>query len=66
MSLVGKERSDAMLPFQQGILVSIDSTKELYEHIKAVCGSSYLLTTPPNNDICENNFSQVKGIGGQF
>ena len=65
MSFVGKEHTDAMLPFQQGILVSIESTKELFEHMKAVCGITYLLTTRLNNDICENKFSQVRGIGGQ-
>ena len=44
MSFVGKEHTDAMLPFQQGILVS---TKKLFEHMKAVFGITYLLTNSP-------------------
>jgi hypothetical protein len=51
------------IPFEKGILLSIDSTLDLFEELKKE-GVKFLLTSRLNQDILENFFSRLRGIGG--
>lgn len=51
--------SPEMLPFQEGILVSIKSTKRLYQDMVETYGVTYILTKKINQDALENFFGQV-------
>ena len=60
-----KESCTTKLPFQQGILVSIRSTKEIYHDMMQLLPDiSFIMTCRLNSDISENKFSQIRGIGG--
>ena len=60
----GKDKkSQRKKPFQTGIIVSINSTLDLYQALKNE-GISYLLTSRLNQDGLENFFSQVRALGG--
>jgi hypothetical protein len=50
-------------PFQTGIIVSINSTLDLYKDLKEE-GLSYLITSRLNQDALENLFSQIRALGG--
>ena len=53
-----------LLPFENGILISIQSTKALNTYLKETYNSfDYLLTSCLNQDILENKFSNIRGIG---
>ena len=52
-----------MVAFQKGILCSIKSVRSLWEELRQE-GFSYLLTHKLNQDIIENLFSAVRGMGG--
>lgn len=52
--------SPDMLPFQDGILVSIKSTQLLFRDMVEMYGVSFLLTKKINQDALENFFGQVK------
>ena len=65
MRFCGQETRSTKLPFQQGILVSIRSTKEIYQDMIALLPDiTYMMTCRLNSDISENKFSQIRGIGG--
>ena len=53
------------LPFQFGILCGIESMQRLYTEMKSE-GWQYILTARLNQDICENLFSQIRGLGGKM
>jgi hypothetical protein len=57
------ETSLSKKPFQIGIVVSINSTLDLYTELKKE-GLSYLLTSRVNQDALENVFSQIRALGG--
>lgn len=50
--------------FQKGILLSINSTKMLFEDMKARYGIRFLMTFKLNQDCLENLFAQVRQNGG--
>lgn len=52
--------SPDMLPFQEGILVSIKSTQLLYRDMVETYGVTFLLTKKINQDALENFFGQVQ------
>ena len=52
-----------MVAFQKGILCSIKSVRSLFEELREE-GFSYLLTHKLNQDILENLFSAIRGMGG--
>ena len=52
-----------MVAFQKGILCSIKSVRSLWEELREE-GFSYLQTHKLNQDLIENLFSAVRGMGG--
>lgn len=60
--VVGKHKS--ILPFQKGILLTSKSITELYRHVKSTYGVEYILTSRLNQDVLENFFSYIRGMGG--
>jgi hypothetical protein len=64
MSFGKDEAAVRKKPFQTGIVVSINSTLDLFEELKTE-GVSYLLTSRLNQDALENLFSQIRALGGQ-
>jgi len=55
--------SRTLLPCQKNTLINIESTKRLFENMKAKFGIEYLLTARLNQDYIENLFSSVRGLG---
>ena len=55
----------AKLPFQYGILCGIKSLRSLFKEVKNE-GWEYLLTARLNQDVLENFFSQIRGLGGNL
>ena len=58
-----KGERKAMVNFQKGILCSIQAVQSLWEELRQE-GFSYLLTHRLNQDIIENLFSGIRGMGG--
>ena len=55
-----------LLPFQRGMLRTIESPRGLYADLKAsMANFKYLMKTHLNQDCLENVFSQLRGMGGQ-
>lgn len=59
MRVSGKKH---LLPFQKGILVSINSLLGLHEEIKRN-GLTYIMTCRLTQDVLESLFSQIRGLG---
>ena len=51
------------IPFQKGILCGIRAIRDLFKEVKAE-GWTYILTARLKQDIVENLFSQLRGLGG--
>lgn len=60
---VGRHKS--LVPFQKGILTSVEAIKGLYFELKAE-GQRYLLTSRLNSDSVENLFSCIRGMGVSY
>lgn len=66
MRVAGKK---SLLPFQNGILLSNASLRNLYEDLRIRCNSSdkesmsYILTNRLNQDVLENLFSYLRAMG---
>ncbi|QQP52344.1 Putative LOC100575639, partial [Caligus rogercresseyi] len=60
MKVIGKTYQ---LPFRKGILISIRSTRALFNNIKTD-GMKFLLTARLNQDCLENVFSRVRALTG--
>ena len=56
--------TSAVLPFQHGILCGIKSLRSLLDEIENE-GWEYILTARLNQDVVENFFSQIRGLGGK-
>ncbi len=54
----------ALLPFQKGFLVSIDSAISMRQRLKEEYGAPYLLSSRCNSDCVENFFSRIRYISG--
>lgn len=52
------------LPWQKGILISIQSMRALYDDLVVHGPLQFILTTRLNQDHLENYFSRIRGIGG--
>ena len=63
MFFINKKGNLCRKPFQSGIIVSIKSTKALFNELKEE-GIEYFLTTRANQDCIENFFSCVRFMGG--
>ena len=63
MFFINKNGNLCRKPFQSGIIVSIKSTKALFNELKEE-GIEYFLTTRANQDCIENFFSRVRFMGG--
>lgn len=53
-----------MLPFQKGILLSINAIKGLLDYVRQEFQMDYVLTHRLNQDTLENLFSQIRTRGG--
>lgn len=53
-----------MLPFQQGILMSIASIRALLDYTKREYQATYILTAKVNQDFIENFFTQFRSLFG--
>jgi hypothetical protein len=56
----------SLLPFQNGIMVSVNSLKSLYADLKEKYGFRYILTYRINQDVLENFFSFVRSMGRTY
>lgn len=61
-----KRGTNAMLPFQKGIVISIESLKKLFNDLKQDFDIKYLLTYNLNQDPLEGLFSIMRAIGGLY
>lgn len=60
---VGKHKR--LIPFQKGIILTSRSLKELYDYLKLNYSDfQYILTYRLNQDVLENFFSYIRGMGG--
>ena len=62
LSVAGKKKS-RRYKFSTGITVSILSLQQLYHYLRSRYGVDYILTHRLNQDVLENLFSQVRGLG---
>ncbi len=53
-----------LLPFQKGMVVSIDSALDLLAKLQEKYGATYLMTSRCNSDNVENFFSRIRYISG--
>lgn len=53
-----------LLPFQKGILLSNVSLVNLFKYLKSMYQVDYIITYHLNQDILENLFSYIRGMGG--
>ncbi len=64
--LITKEKKhtrQTMLPCQKGLLMSVNSLKQLYFDLKENYGVTYILTRRLNQDCLESLFSVIRGLG---
>ncbi|CAH1955417.1 unnamed protein product [Acanthoscelides obtectus] len=59
---IGKHKG--LIPFQKGILLSNRSLKELLPYLREKYNVEYILTSRLNQDVLENFFSYIRGMGG--
>lgn len=53
----------SLLPFQKGVLVTNASLDSLLDYLKTTYNFSYIITTRLNQDILENFFLYIRGMG---
>nr|CAH7729374.1 unnamed protein product [Callosobruchus chinensis] len=59
---VGKHKN--LIPFQKGIIISNKSLIEMFEYVSEKYKVEYVLTSRLNQDVLENFFSYIRGMGG--
>nr|CAH7713705.1 unnamed protein product [Callosobruchus chinensis] len=59
---VGKHKG--IIPFQKGILLTSRSLKALLPYLQEKYNVEYILTSRLNQDVLENFFSYIRGMGG--
>lgn len=59
-----KINSNTLLPFQKGIIISIESLKNLFLDLQKDFNVNYILTYNLNQDPLEGLFSIMRAIGG--
>lgn len=59
--MVGNHK--ALIPFQKGIVLSNNSLIELFQYLQNQYDLDYILTYKLNQDILENFFSYIRGMG---
>lgn len=57
-------RHQKLIPFQKGILLSNESLIQMYNYLHEVYNVEYILTNRLNQDVLENFFSYIRGMGG--
>jgi hypothetical protein len=55
-----------MLPFQEGWIISIKSTLQLFDHLQSAYKVSYMFTHRLSQDVLESTFSQIRGLGNFY
>ena len=58
-----RKNKATLLPFQTGILISLEALNCLFNDLKARYKVKFILTSRLNQDPVENTFSQIRGIG---
>lgn len=58
---VGKHQT--LIPFQKGIILSNNSLEHLYDYLNENYNLEYIITSRLNQDILENLFSYIRGMG---
>lgn len=53
----------SLMPFQKGILMSNNSLRNLYSDVNEMYGIKYIITRVLNQDVLENCFSYLRGMG---
>lgn len=59
---VGKHKE--IIPFQKGILLTNLSLNQMFDYLKTKFPIEYILTSRLNQDVLENFFSYIRGMGG--
>lgn len=59
---VGKHKN--LIPFQKGILLSNSSLADMYDYLHEKYNIEYILTSRLNQDVLENFFAYIRGMGG--
>lgn len=57
-------RHKGLIQFQKGILISNKSLAELFAYVQEKYNVEYILTSRLNQDVVENFFAYVRGMGG--
>lgn len=70
MTLVMKnmrvEPHQSCLPFQNGIIISNESLKGLYDYVRSTYGVQYIITRRLNQDILESFFGYIRSMGRAY
>ena len=63
VSSMRRKNKASLLPFQTGILISVEALRGLFNALKDLFNVKFILTARLNQDPVENIFSQIRGIG---
>jgi len=58
-----KSPRKTLMPFQKGILMSNNSLRNLFADMKEMYNIKYIITRRLNQDVLENCFSFLRGMG---
>lgn len=61
--IVGGKKAKSLLPFQKGILLNNKSLIQIYNYLKSKYDIQYIMTYHLNQDVLENFFSYIRGMG---
>nr|CAH7725047.1 unnamed protein product [Callosobruchus chinensis] len=64
MSSVRVGNHKDLIPFQKGIILNNRSISEMFSYLKEKYKIKYILTSRLNQDVLENFFSYIRGMGG--
>lgn len=59
---IGKH--EQLIPFQKGILLTNRSLAEMFDYLREKYSVEYILTSRLNQDVLENFFAYIRGMGG--
>ena len=64
MTTMRVHKFNNLIQFQKGVIISIRSLRQLRTDLNKKYGLTYLLTRRLNQDVLENFFSYIRGMGG--
>ncbi len=59
-------KSKSRLPFQRGIVTTVDSLRGLYKEFKVVHNGKYIMTSRLIQDCLDNFFARIRRLGGFY